>query len=266
LSEGHADVVGLVNYATGDFRGILTEEEVYKLRLAASCPDNAARKDLEAELWRAEDYLLLNGQIDFLFYCMDVSLQEQDVSLFSFDTFRKVSSTLRGLFGEPFSPDDLLRRALLTKGNYSIHEGSTPKLEGQRWTLGNLVDDWRAVVRDRNRRSIVRDLLLGSIDMCADSCGRETRLRKAIDDYGAGSDRETSWMSAFIKHPEVLQYCRRKNFCKVSDSLDSVYLLEGTRATDGSYMSLAEFLTSRHCETSMIVVRDDKSSSTSAGL
>ncbi|GAG77150.1 unnamed protein product, partial [marine sediment metagenome] len=130
LSDGKEDVVDLLLYKENEsYERILTNEEIFKLNLYKTPPANTHRDDLEKAFWKAEDYVLFLGQIDFLFYCMNIDIVSDEINSFSLHDFHQLAINTYQLFGENFSPDDLLRRALLTKGDYSIRDGNTPKFE-----------------------------------------------------------------------------------------------------------------------------------------
>ena len=84
LADGKEDVVYLLEYKNNEnYDRILTEEEIFKLNLYKIPPTNTQREDLEKEFWKAEDYTLFLGQIDFLFYCMDIDMVYDEINSFS---------------------------------------------------------------------------------------------------------------------------------------------------------------------------------------
>lgn len=243
LADGKEDVVYLLEYKNNEnYDRILTEEEIFKLNLYKIPPTNTQREDLEKEFWKAEDYTLFLGQIDFLFYCMDIDMVSDEINSFSLNTFNQLAFNNYQLFGDSFSPDDLLRRALLTKGDYSIKDGNTPKLGGERWTFIRSIEKWRLITKNSLRKKYLKELLTHYAKIKLLQNDRRLILNQIIDSYAKSEDEKKLWINYFITEPKILEYCLSKNFCWIDGSLAGIYLLRDTRATDGSYVLLSDFL------------------------
>jgi uncharacterized protein with ParB-like and HNH nuclease domain len=242
LGDNLRDVVDLINYQSkSDYVNILTEEEKLKLKLYKKPPNGVLREDLERELWKAEDYTLNYGRIGFLFYCIGFN-DSQDTNSFSFERFTELRNRLVELFGKSFAPDDLLRRALLTKGDYSLLDGSTPKLGGQRWTFVYTIEKWRNLCRNNERMNYLKELLLQYTYKRLLQRERAGVLADIISEYSPSSDEESFWIKLFITEPKILEYCKKKNICWVNEPSQEIYLLNETKATEGSYINLHDFL------------------------
>lgn len=246
LSDGHDDVVNLLKYkGNSNYKRILTNEEIFKLSLYATPPKDTSREEIEKEFWKAEDYSLFFGELNFLFYCMGIDLKTNDISSFSLGEFKQFTHNTYDLFGDNFSPDDLLRRSLLTKGDYSIIDGNTPKLGGVRRTFIRSSADWREITKDSIRRNLLRDLLIHYAKLKPLQKDRASILNEIVNSYLEPENENERWISYFITQPKVLKYCLSKNFCWTygcNGSLDGIYLLRDTKATDGSYVLLSDFI------------------------
>ena len=211
-SNDIADAIGL-----SGFNQMLNQEERDKLSLYKNPPQSINRTDLENKFWEAEDYWLFNGKIAFLIK-----------KNFSFATFKDEFYIIRQLFEKP---GDLLRRALLTKGDYAVYDGRSTYLEGERWNFltGNR---WRRLLQgDRS------DILQKLIDDYKNriEIDRNTKLTKIISSFNSfGVDK---WLKYFVECEEIFKYCENKNVC-FND--DWTYLLKRTNAT--TFKELDEFI------------------------
>src|SRR5690606_13658144 len=98
------------------------------------------RTKIETAFWSVEDYKLCDGRIWFIWFCMNYDpltqvFDEQQLGNFSF-TFTNFKSLFE-------TPDDILRLALLTKGDYSIWDGRTATLDGDRYSFINTDSVWK---------------------------------------------------------------------------------------------------------------------------
>ena len=239
INDNKSDITDLINYSDREeFKGILTDEEKFKLNLYKNPPDNLQREDLENIFWEAEDYTLNYGRITFIFECMEIDISVDSYSSFSFNSFCEIFEVMKELFGYE---DDLLRRALLTKGDYSLKDGKNPTLGGIRYTFISTKEKWRELIHYSRKKIFVKKLLLEYNNQKQSTEGRNEILKKVIDNYLKISTND-SWINKFIENPEILDYCRSKNISRVGDSLEDIYLLKGSAAFEGTYEKLSDFI------------------------
>jgi uncharacterized protein with ParB-like and HNH nuclease domain len=228
LYNNKTDVVDLIEYRS-DFTSILTGEEVAKLSIYKQS-DEALRFSIERAFWEAEDFYLCNGRIDFIWECMSYDKSAKTFTNIDVETFTAYFDSFKTLF---VNPDDLLRRALLTKGDYKIWDGFSTSLWADRYSFYDKEGHWaeqfarkhdplikaaNSLVNDfRNRKSKEDDAQRGSI------------LKGIISDY-LDADPPKNWLYYIIKNPEILAYCRQKYICFGGTNLNEIFLLEEKRA------------------------------------
>jgi hypothetical protein len=183
-------------------------------------------------IWNLEDFKLSGGSISLILECMNVDCNLAPNN-FDFVTFTEYSTIFQTIFKEP---DDVLRRALLTIGDYSYDEGYSSSLDMRRYNFGHLNDDWKTICSNKNGRTIVKTLLQSLL-----TYSRE----KGTNDYGIimedivsnyiqipSNGSLTYWL---ISNSEIFEYCKAKRICI---SASEVYILAGKNATN--YVSLED--------------------------
>jgi len=238
LVAGYTDVVDLIKFSDiNQFNTILTKEEVYKLTLYTYPPKNTNREELEKVIWKTEDYNLLNGQIEFILYCADIQFDD-GVDGFNIANFTFYSDLFYSLFNKP---SDLIRRALLSKGEYVIWDGYSTHLESNRYSFGINVEEWKNILnKDDNNKGYIKSLLQ---DYKTRNSGnvkdQNTILQNIIQDYLNICPTDGNWINPFIRYESLLAYCEQKKVCYKSNSPDKIFLLKGIKATN--YKTLSEF-------------------------
>ena len=218
---------------------ILPEEEKFKLSLFKTPPNNSSREELEQLFWEVEDHKLNNGNISFLLLCLDLQKLniEDKIKKFNLSEFKSYKVIFDDLFNVS---NDLRIRALLTKGDYTFKEGNNPTLGGERRAFGYYDSDWRFIASAKSLNEKLKELIL-SIYQIQDNQTIEKKLNQIIQGYlKMTNGEEKSWYYDFIKYKEILEYCRYKRICWVSE--DEIYLLAQTKATEGNYSELKEFV------------------------
>lgn len=224
------------------FATILTREEVFKLSLYKNPPTGTSREDIETAFQEAEDHALLHGRIEVIFDCMGIDFETSSTEDFSLPEFSRYLSAFKNIFE---NRDDLLRRALLTKGDYLFWHGQTPTLGGVRWSFiyGGDARSWRRLLRDFDRRSMVKALLVEYSAMTAGKAiNPKQGLNLIIKNYLKKKRNVLSWRYNFVKHPELLHYCYEKNICYIDATPQGIYLLKATKAMPNSFISVADYL------------------------
>jgi uncharacterized protein with ParB-like and HNH nuclease domain len=223
--------IGKLNVAE-QYKNILTNEELFKFNLFKQSNANLSREEIEKMIWNLEDFKLSGGSISLILECMNVDCNLAPNN-FDFVTFTEYSTIFQTIFKEP---DDVLRRALLTIGDYSYDEGYSSSLDMRRYNFGHLNDDWKTICSNKNGRTIVKTLLQSLL-----TYSRE----KGTNDYGIimedivsnyiqipSNGSLTYWL---ISNSEIFEYCKAKRICI---SASEVYILAGKNATN--YVSLED--------------------------
>jgi hypothetical protein len=224
-----------------EFKNFLTSGEIAKFELYHKSETEEDRNGIETSFWSAEDDKYLFGSIQLICRASEQSLAIADIDQFDIDIFDESWEHYQMLFNRP---SDLLRRALLTKGDYSFRDGFTPSLGGERYSFLFLQEDWRWVVSDSNISAFVVALLIdfsnraSASDLTADEI-----LNEIISDYLASeTGKEMSWRNVFISNPGVLAYCQEKKVCFVDTTVDKIYLLMNKNAVTWNYKQLDSFI------------------------
>lgn len=218
---------------------ILPEEEKLKLSLFKTPPQNSNREELEQLFWEVEDHRLNNGNMSFLLLCLGLqSLNMVDkIKKFNLSEFKTYKVIFEDLFN---ASNDILIRALLTKGNYVFKEGNNPTLGGERCSFGYYENDWKFIISTKSLNEKLKELIL-NIKQLQNNQSMDSKLNQIIQDYlKLTNSKEKSWYYDFIKYKEILEYCRYKRICWVSE--DEIYLLAQTKATEGNYVELNQFI------------------------
>ena len=198
------------------------KEEILKANLILE--DEKWEKSLR--LFEIEDYFY--GQVGFL---LQYSKKEDQYNRKIFKEYGRKAATL---FSPQFLKKDgkgfLLERALLTKGDYTIKKGSNwsfclPSTGSARERNEN----WRQVFNDEEGSKYLKRLLenLNEDDI-------ENNLKVIIN-----NSMTNSWRQYFIKCPEVLKYCGKRQIRFVDDN--HIYLLSSVRMS-GKHAELRTYI------------------------
>lgn len=236
LIKGLSDVtdLGLVKIIT-EYDNILTKEELFKFDLYKNSPKGFSREELEDAFWKLEDFKLSDGSIGLVLNCMKTDLDKPDSKNFKFDVFKKYSSLFQKLFTKP---DDLLRRTLLTFGDFSFHEGNSPSLEMRRYNFGDSADDWRWICTEEKSKDVIIRFVTQLLKVSEEekATNYNSLMEVMIDEYLELNPNNGDWIYLFIADSKYLKYCQHKRVC-ISD--DETYLLYGKNAT--TYESIENF-------------------------
>lgn len=192
-------------------RQILTKEEKTKLEILRDNSTN--RNDIEEAFWTAQEHKIWSGEI---LPMIEWAIDDEG---FVLDKFIGYKDKFAEVFGICEANIDATRRALLTRDlrGYPRHfRGNTNYSYGWEWS------DWQILIND-NKDKFKRffdDFLKG------------TTLEKMINAY---SDTNNTFYR-FVKHPELLSYCEKKNIQKWNNSY---CLVKQYKAT--SYLELETF-------------------------
>ncbi len=243
LDANLKDVTDLMRFREGErFEHIITNEELQKLFLYNTQPDENFRRDLETLTWEAEDFEMCDGKVILLWNCMNFYPFLKDQDKFVKEHFNVVFDTFKKLFSER---TDRLRRALLCYGDYTFLDGTSTILDAYRYSLCQTKQDWLKIFENAQSQKFVILLIKEVIKQINQSPELKITqiLNKIIKSYISGNP-EKSWRYYFIKKPEILKYCDAKLFCYDGEDLDKITLLQGKKAKENSYISLNLYLES----------------------
>ena len=240
LDANYTDVADLTELKDkNSFEGILTSEEISKLTIYKQSQSDL-RKQIESAFWIAEDFKFCDGRIWFIWHCMDYDHTSQTFDTQKLSDFIYCFSNFKLLFD---SPNNLLRRALLTKGDYSAYDGRTATLEGDRFSFIN--DDWRwkQQLASKGRFEPYKLLLndYGQIKTQNSNLSKDEILNHIISTF-LTTTTEKNWIYYFVKESKVLDYCRQKLVCFQTVDLDKIILLEARNAAQNNWTKLNEYI------------------------
>jgi len=193
------------------------KEEIQKAKLIMEDPGWGG---LFAEV---EPHPYFSGQIGFLInYSFHNSKYEPNL-------FKEYADKASALFkpGILNHQEQLLERALLTKGNYLIKIGANLSFcESKAGALRVLEENWRKVFRDETRSVFLKELL---DDIAIASI--EESLQKIIQDAQGIEE----WRQLIVNCPKAISECSNRQIR--FDSTEEVYLLDKIRKS-GDYAEL----------------------------
>ena len=241
LESGLTDVTELMRFREGEnYDQILTDEEMKKLLMYSSTSSDFERKELESVFWDAEDFNLCNGRISIIWSCINFDPFLKGKDSFNKDRFNAYFNTFKNLFGQPTDP---LRRAFLTKGDYSFEDGYSNVINAPRYSFGLGAESWRRILHDGNGGEFLKPLLsdFRKRKRANKELTNEEILRLIVSDYLL-KVKEQDWTYHFIANYKVLNYCKNKMACFATLTLEGVILLEGKLAVVNGYMVLKDFI------------------------
>jgi hypothetical protein len=236
INEGQRDVAEIRHLPANRYDNLLTPEERMKFAIYVEANNMFSRTEIELAFWEAESLGLCEGRIKILWDTMEFELIGSDVKEFDFNKFRKYLNAAKELFDEPC---DLLRRALLTKGNYGINNGYTNSLEGHRYSFG--YDNWKDIFGEYAALGILKSFMTDYVEKSLSIRDRDNILNDIISKYLL-NETGRDWIYYFVKQPTILNYCRQKMVCFSGDKLSDVYLLQERKAATHNYRELKNFL------------------------
>jgi uncharacterized protein with ParB-like and HNH nuclease domain len=238
--KGFKDVVKLKDLSGQEsYKNILTPEEVLKLSIYEKA-DIGLRNEIESAFWNCEDYKTFYGRISFLFNCLDSDLTIESFESNKLEEFNILFSNFQLIFGKI---TDQVRRALLTFGDYKVHDGRTASLNGDRFSF--ISEEWRfkSSFSNKARQDIYKSLLKEFCEIITQnpSLSKEEILDNILNEY-LKIDAPDTWIYNFVKEPKILEYCRSKYVCFKSANLEDIFLLQGIYAKEDTWCSLKDFL------------------------
>jgi len=239
LDRGYSDVTNLINFAE-KYDSLLTREELAKLKIFKNNSD--IREDIENSFWNAEDDYFCSGSLAFLFRCMKYDISD---NTFSRDKLELFDAVFLGFSTLLKNRDDLLRRALLTKGDYKVERSYSTTYEVKKYSFLYNIEDWKKELAFEKSPLLncFENLLVDYIkywELNGDGT-RGAFLESIIDQYDIKNSKY-EWISHFIEIPEILHSCGYKLVCFGSNDLSDIILLSGINASVGSDEVLQEIV------------------------
>ena len=242
LEEGHSDIVDLTTLKNiNAFENFVTVDEFLKLRIYKNnAPE--LRVMIENAFWEAEDFKLCDGKISFIWNCIEYGEDPQLFNEQKLNDFTYCLTNFKSLFQ---TPTNTLRRALLTKGDYSSHDGRTATLNGDRYSF--IGEDWRwkqQFAGSKKRLEPYKLLLndFGRIKSLNSKFSQNEVLDNIITSF-LQSCKNKDWAYYFVKEAKILDYCRQKFVCFQTTDLQEIYLLETKNAMTHNFCKLSEYIT-----------------------
>jgi hypothetical protein len=227
LLGGHTDVADMIKLSNKDaYKIILPSEEIFKLSLYKQPLKPYLREDYEKAFWGIEDFNLCNGRIQFILYSMGFDLLTIPIKDFNLKIFNTYSQHFVSLFRYP---DDILRRTLLSIGDYSFKDGDSTNLEMPRYNFGDNMENWKTILNLESGKKVVKKLLDYFKEHDNPLMEKEyhsifdTIRAKYLEQYSP-----ESWRYYFISDPAVFAYCWGKRACI---DADNIYLIQNIKAT-----------------------------------
>jgi len=229
LQTGLLDISEIIQIKKeGKYNNILTVEEIFKFKLYIKPPIGSIREEIESEFWTVEDFGITNGKIQFILDCMNIDANTEIVESFDFQQFCKYSLHFRKLFKQP---NDLLRRALLTFGEYILWDGYSTNLEMHRYNFGFEEEHWRVIVSHENTKPVIVSLMHKFRNKPTLNSEQYKEILEKIIDKWNETEPVHDWKVNFIKKPEYLSFCEAKRAC-IGEK--EVYLLQSIKVTNSS--------------------------------
>ena len=234
LEAGLIDIadIGMIK-KTGKYDNLLTPEELFKFTLYKNPPSESTREELENEFWSVEDFGITNGKIVFILESIGVALDSNSETEFDHKKFSRYSEHFRELFK---NPNDNLRIALLTFGDYTIGDGYSSNLDMHRYNFGSDEEKWRIIVLNSQKNKVLIKLLSRfETDNKFTAEQYKIKLDHIIEvckEQGTVQD----WRANFINKPKNMKFCEAKRACIDEDD---VVLLKSIKVTGAdSFKSL----------------------------
>jgi uncharacterized protein with ParB-like and HNH nuclease domain len=238
FENGFTDITDIINFSD-KYKSILSEEEVAKLSIYKQSPDDL-RQEIENVFWQAEDYKFCDGKIWLIWDC--INFDKTNLSSFNIQKlsdFKGCFDNFKTLFD---NPTDLVRRALLTKGDYSVCDGYSTSLERKRYSFINEEKCWKEQLSSNEKIKLYKLLIddFGTKKKVNNTLKKDDILNQIITDF-LNKKSEKDWIYYFVKEPTLLEYCKEKKICgKYENNVEDIALLQATKVVDNYWCYLKD--------------------------
>lgn len=208
---------------------LLNKLEVFKFEILKN--NIGARGEIETAFWKAEELKCTQGNIAFMFEVLKLDM-EKPTYTFPLSDFNKLIELLELTYEHP---TDLMRRALLTFGNYFKWNGKPTNMNVTRYSLGKKPNFFDSILNngDQSRRLLLIEFLQKAMFDITDinetnlSAWYNTRISEFKPNENSIIERTKS---VLIIDESFLNSMQNKLFC-ISDDDRSSYALYGRNIT-----------------------------------
>lgn len=228
LSEGSGDIYAYLS-STSQLKSTFAKEQIEEEKIKSKIiQKNNKYKNI---LFETEDTNLLQGKIDFAFYCIGYNAF---TNKFDEKALIDVQAVIKKYFNSDSDITNELRRALLTisddDGNYKYYE--------YWWSFSNvvsankrcLIDKYRELeyyiygnYKNRENYRVYIKKLINQLTV--------RNLNQIIDDFNPPQDMP-NWKVRLIKEPKLLNNKSKSNYIAIPDDESCCYLLKSMRPRD----------------------------------
>jgi uncharacterized protein with ParB-like and HNH nuclease domain len=236
LDAEYTDITEITNFE-GKYKSILTDEEIHKLKIYKQNSGDL-RLQIEDAFWSAEDFHFCGGSIWLIWKCIDYDCSHFDSQ--KLEKFEFYSKYFNILFEDQRYVDDdvdnLVRRALLTKGNYIIYDGysaisnksrqrfsfiskKNPKWKEHLSSKSVDITPYKELIEDFGERW-AKDTTEDTTDDTTIRNKRKAVLEQIIASPWSTKVTDKDWEYHFIKEPKYLKFCAQQMICEKDEGGD----------------------------------------------
>ncbi|MCV6630345.1 MAG: DUF262 domain-containing protein [Flavobacteriaceae bacterium] len=228
LKENHSSFYSSLEKI--EFNSGFAKEQFEEERIKAKLLAGDAKEKWKEQIHKIENNVFIKGQIRFLLAMAVVD----EKGTYDLNSFTSLSESFVQLFApkDKVPLDDLLRRAMLTKGDFKLHEGYASILGAYRYhlirTSSELKNATRGMIKNPNRYGEFGKTLKALLSDFPEETKteRDDFLNGCIQSY---LDREPfdDYRHKLIENKELLNYCWHKRICLKGNIL---YVMQKTKA------------------------------------
>lgn len=207
---------------------LLNKCEIYKFETLKK--ETEKQSKIELAFWDAEKLSNCEGNIEYMFQVLGLNLENPNDE-FPLNKFKKLIKIIRLTFEQH---SDLMRRALLTFGNYYVWHGQTVTLESHRYSLGNTAKFYGNIANhgEQTKRLCLIKFLQKAIQEVDDLT--EASISNWLTSQTEGFEEKDNSIyektrGALIADDNFMTKMRDKLFC-VSYDENKSYALSGTKS------------------------------------
>ena len=232
------DLAKIIRYSSTVSTMVLNQTEIFKFNLLLK---NSKDRDVyEDAFWEAENLESCNGNIQFLFEALEIDINAQEY-FFDVTAFNKMKKIVSNTFEKN---SDLIRRTLLTFGDYYLWHGNTTSLEATRYSFGNSPKFYGDIGNSndkekKNAKETIINFLKALMNLeNIDTTSLDKYFNNCCEQY---EENESSlWEKAryeFVKRNDLWSFMGNKMFC-ISYDKSKIYVLSQEKVTGNNTYSL----------------------------
>ncbi|MGI6291196.1 MAG: DUF262 domain-containing protein [Bacteroidales bacterium] len=232
------DLAKIIRYSSTVSTMVLNQTEIFKFNLLLK---NSKDRDVyEDAFWEAENLESCNGNIQFLFEALEIDINAQEY-FFDVTAFNKMKKIVSNTFEKN---SDLIRRTLLTFGDYYLWHGNTTSLEATRYSFVNSPKFYGDIGNSndkekKNAKETIINFLKALMNLeNIDTTSLDKYFNNCCEQY---EENESSlWEKAryeFVKRNDLWSFMGNKMFC-ISYDKSKIYVLSQEKVTGNNTYSL----------------------------